>query len=120
MTHKGYRPTFSTFFSAETAACAQAQENGEGMASRIGVKAQDVRSSALWGRGGRTKAALIAFVVVALRVPAASVAGAASGTGGSALVPAALLAQATANPLQTFHVIVQGTKGNSSKTVASD
>ena len=90
------------------------------MARRIGVKAQDVRSSALWGRGGRTKAALIAFVVVALTVPAAGVAGAASGTGGSALVPAALLAQATANPLQTFHVIVQGTKGNSSKTVASD
>ena len=83
MTHKGYRPTFSTFFSAETAACAQAQENGEGMASRIGVRAQDVRSSALWGRGGRTKAALVAFVVVALAVPASGVAGRATKSSGA-------------------------------------
>jgi serine protease AprX len=88
------------------------------MASRFGVKSQEVRSSALWGRGGRTKAALIAFVVLALAVPASSTAG--SGKSSGALVPATLLAQATASPLQTFHVIVQGSKGNSSKTVASD
>jgi serine protease AprX len=87
------------------------------MTGRIGGKPQVVRSSALWGRGGRTKAALVALVVVALAVPALGVA---AGGDGSALVPDTLLAQATANPLQTFHVIVQGSKGNSTKTVASD
>jgi serine protease AprX len=87
------------------------------MTGRIGGKPQVVRSSALWGRGGRTKAALVALVVVALAVPALGVA---AGGDGSALVPDTLLAQAMANPLQTFHVIVQGSKGNSTKTVASD
>jgi hypothetical protein len=79
------------------------------------------RSNALWGRGGR-KAVLVLFALSAvISLPAAAVAG--GGKGGDqngAVVPANLIAQAQANPDQLFHVIVQGTKGNKSDTVAQD
>jgi serine protease AprX len=56
------------------------------------------------------------------KVVAAPVAPATSNGNGkvTALVPAGLIADAQANPDKIFHVIVQGTKGNSSSTVASD
>jgi len=87
------------------------------------------RANALWGRGGRgqrsrtvaTRLGLLA-AVTALAVPASGVAAtrAASGIKNGPVVPAYLIQAATANPLQVFHVIVQGTKGVKSSTVASD
>ncbi len=106
-----------------------------------GRSGNDARASALWGKGGRGYVALLAFAI-ALAVPVSGVAGgspkgapatvpsavpsipasapANSNGNNTALVPAGLLAQAQANPDQVFHVIVQGTKGNSSNTIASD
>jgi serine protease AprX len=59
-------------------------------------------------------------VVAACALPAAGIAAPVSNPTGGAVVPAALLAQAQANPTQTFHVIVQGTKGVNSSSVASE
>ncbi len=99
-----------------------------------GSNSEGVRANALWGRGGRHgrtrglpvagRIALLA-VVAALAVPAAGIAaGSTSGhiatNGGSAYVPAYLLAQAQAGPTTIFHVIVQGTAGQSSSAVGSD
>ena len=93
------------------------------------------RGNALWGRGGRVRGRLGGFtallaIVSALAVPAAGVAGSGgpalpgvttpASSHGSAFVPASLLAQAQANPSQVFHVIVQGTRGVRSSSVASD
>ena len=89
------------------------------------------RSNALWGRGGRSggrhRALLVSgrlgilAAVAALALPAAGVAAPPSPLRPSgAVVPAALLAQAQANPTQVFHVIVQGTSGVKSSSVASD
>lgn len=66
--------------------------------------------NASWGKGGRRVVLLCAFAL-ALVVPAAGVAGhtATKDSGKTPLVPASLLAQAQANPQQTFQVIVQGT-----------
>jgi serine protease AprX len=84
------------------------------------------RGNALWGRGGRIRnriGALTALLSLfgALAVPAAGIAGPNGPVSGStAFVPAALLAQAQANPNQLFHVIVQGRRGVRSNSVASD
>src|SRR5258708_31189658 len=101
---------------------------------KVGSNREGVRANGLWGRGGRHgrtrglpvagRIALLA-VVAALAVPAAGIAaGSTSGhietNGGSAYVPAYLLAQAQAGPTTIFHVIVQGTAGQSSSPVGSD
>jgi len=90
----------------------------------------DSRSNALWGRGGRSGTRHRAFPIIgrlsilaaaaALALPAAGIAAPKLPGDGGAVVPAALLAQAQANPTQVFHVIVQGTKGVKSDSVASD
>jgi serine protease AprX len=93
------------------------------------------RGNALWGRGGRIRGRLggitaLLALVTALAVPAAGVAGSGgpapqgvttpNSSHGSAFVPASLLAQAQADPARIFHVIVQGTRGVRSSSVASD
>lgn len=94
-----------------------------------GSKGDGVRANALWGRGGRNglrghalRRIVLLAAVAALAVPAAGVAAPPSlpGNSGSAVVPAALLAQAQANPTRIFHVIVQGTQGVKSNGVASE
>ena len=90
----------------------------------------DSRSNALWGRGGRSGTRHRAFPILgrlsilaaaaALALPAAGIAAPKLPGDGGAVVPAALLAQAQANPTQVFHVIVQGTKDVKSDSVASD
>ena len=70
-----------------------------------------LRSSALWGKGGRgKKLAFMATLVLALLAPATAAAG--------AYVPDSLLAAARAHPKRTFQVIVQGT-GSRTSSVAS-
>ncbi len=76
------------------------------------------RSSALWGKPGRGFAILA--LVAALAAPVAATAGQ---TGRSvqaarALVPASLMADAQAHPTKVFEVIVQGSRGTKSTTVA--
>ena len=88
------------------------------------------RGNALWGRGGRqgsrTRGPAVAgriallVAITALAVPAAGIAAPNPLKDTGAIVPAYLLAQAQANPNQVFHVIVQGTKGEKSSSVASD
>jgi serine protease AprX len=90
----------------------------------------DSRSNALWGRGGRSGTRHRAFPILgrlsilaaaaALALPAAGIAAPKLPGSGGAVVPAALLAQAQANPTQVFHVIVQGTRGVTSSSVASE
>jgi serine protease AprX len=76
------------------------------------------RANALWGRSGKRTMLLLSLAVV-LVVPVAG--SAASGPSSlSAVVPDGLIAQATANPLQQFDVIVQGTRDASSSTVGQD
>jgi serine protease AprX len=83
------------------------------------------RSSALWGKKGGRSIATLTATVVALMVPVA-VASAASDSRSAvrdenmALVPASLLAQAQANPDQSFDVIVQGEQGRSSSDIGDD
>jgi serine protease AprX len=79
----------------------------------------DHRSNALWGSGGGRSAVLllVAALAVVISLPAAAVAG---GNEKGAVVPSTLIAAAQANPDQTFHVIVQGTKGSKSDAVAQD
>jgi serine protease AprX len=74
----------------------------------------ETRSSALWGKGGRSLVAVL-VVALALVVPAAGTAGA---NETAAVVPADLLAAAKAHRGQKFNVIVQGEEGESSKKVA--
>ena len=75
---------------------------------------RDERSSALWGRGGRS-ATLLTIALACLLVPAAGFAG----RDIRAVVPADLLAEASASPNATFTVIVQGDKDRSSGDVAN-
>ncbi|HEY8630021.1 MAG TPA: S8 family serine peptidase [Gaiellaceae bacterium] len=77
------------------------------------------RSNALWGSGKRgwVTLALAAMLVVPV---AGSASSGNSGPKGDAFVPPSLLAQAAANPLQTFDVIVQGDMGSSSSDVSSE
>ncbi len=80
-----------------------------------------IRTSALWGSGGRGPRRVGAFVAVAATVLLClPVAAGAHGSrpGASAVVPNDLLAQAQANPDQTFDVIVQATHGAKSNDVA--
>ncbi len=102
-----------------------------------GNRGGEHRSSALWGRGGRGNdvrantlrsmrsrgGMALAALLVALTIPAAGIAASPGGGAGgkiTAVVPSSLVAQAQANPDQVFHVIVQGTQGNKSDTVAQD
>ena len=88
-----------------------------------GGKRREDRHSALWGRGGKARLAVVGLTI-ALVYPAAGVAGGPNGAGApgqsQALVPAGLLAAAQANPGQTFHVIVQGRRGSPSDAVGTD
>jgi serine protease AprX len=81
----------------------------------------DVRGNALWGRRGESRSnalwgsgkrgIVLTALAAMLIVPMAS--SAAPGVPGkSAIVPTSLLAQAAANPLQQFDVIVQGDSGS--------
>src|SRR2546428_6397901 len=98
----------------------------------------ETRASALWGRGGRGSdvrantlgtlrsrgTTALAALLVVLAIPTAAIAASAGGGGNSgdttAFLPPSLLAQAQANPDQIFHVIVQGTKGQSSDDVTNE
>ena len=84
---------------------------------------RDVRGNALWGRRGESRSnalwgsgkrgIVLTALAAMLVVPMAS--SAAPGVPGkSAVVPTSLLAQAAANPLQQFDVIVQGDKDSKS------
>src|SRR5947209_4608237 len=76
------------------------------------------RSSALWGRrGGRSS--VVAAAALALALPVAGVAGT-SGQKADALVAPSLLKGAQTSPDATFNVIVEGTKGSSSKGIGDD
>ena len=76
------------------------------------------RSSALWGKPGRGFAILA--LVAALAAPVAATAGqtARSVQAARALVPASLVADAEAHPTKVFDVIVQGSRGTKSSSVA--
>ena len=76
------------------------------------------RSSALWGKPGRGFAILA--LVAALAAPVAATAGESgrSVQAARALVPASLMADAEAHPTKVFYVIVQGSRGTKSSTVA--
>ena len=79
------------------------------------------RSNALWGSGkrGMIMLALAAMLVVPVAGSASSI-NSGPGNAKGALVPNSLLAQATANPLQMFDVVVQGDKGTASAGVADE
>jgi serine protease AprX len=91
---------------------------GERSSALWGRGGRETRSSALWGRGGRSTVALFALVVSVI-IPAAGIASSGSGDRG-AVVPAELLAAATANPDATFDVVVQGDKSHRSPDIAKD
>jgi serine protease AprX len=78
----------------------------------------ETRSSALWGKPGRGFAILA--LVAALAAPVAATAGqtARSVQAARALVPASLMADAEAHPTKVFNVIVQGSRGTKSSSVA--
>jgi serine protease AprX len=77
-----------------------------------------MRGNALWGRGGRRSAILVALC---LMLTSAVANGTAASEGpGSTFVPQSLLDAATARPDAVFKVIVQGGKGKSSSNVATD
>jgi serine protease AprX len=78
------------------------------------------RSSALWGKPGR-RLAILALVAV-LAAPVAATAGDRGRVVQKtrALVPAGLLTDAQSHPGKVFHVIVQGTRGKQSSTVARE
>ena len=77
------------------------------------------RSSALWGKPGR--GFLILALVAVLSAPVAATAGSGrSVQAARALVPASLMAEAQAHPNQVFSVIVQGSRGTKSSSVAGD
>ena len=79
------------------------------------------RSNALWGRGSKGTVLLAALVTVSIVSISAPTAGARTlDKPAGAQVPAGLIAAATANPQQTFNVIVQETHGNSSQAAGQD
>src|ERR687885_2990192 len=92
---------------------------GDARSSALWGRRGESRSSALWGRGGRGALTVLALALVFV-VPVVGSAASGPGKLGGAYVPASLLADATANPLKTFHVIVQGSKGNSTADVAKE
>jgi serine protease AprX len=77
-----------------------------------------IRANALWGCDSKRVSLLAAFVSALL--VAAAPPTAAGSPGFAAEVPAGLLAQAQANPDDTFAVVVQGTGRKNSDAVASD
>jgi serine protease AprX len=109
------------------------------MARRSGSTRGDVRSSALWGTGGREgRSGLSAVVgkrsrasvavlalVLTFALPASGMAGSSASNAYSSkgrdktAVPNSLLAQAAANPDATFKVIVQAERGRSSDDAAN-
>jgi serine protease AprX len=76
------------------------------------------RSNALWGRTGKRSLLLLSLAAMFV-VPVAGSASPGSGSP-SAVVPASLIAQATANPLQNFDVIVTGNKDRPASQIAGD
>ena len=86
-----------------------------------------IRSSALWGTGGkggeiRSRRLLVAVAaLLALAGPFASsaLAGSPNATNKSAFVPTALVKSATASPTKVFRVIVRGRPGESSASIAT-
>jgi serine protease AprX len=83
----------------------------------------EIRSSALWGKGGRgLVTAVIAATVLMTPVAATAGKGSSSSSANSvkAYLSSGLLRAAQANPNTTFDVIVQGTRGKSSSSVAAD
>jgi serine protease AprX len=98
------------------------------MRQEFGVS-NDVRASALWGRGGGSdkrsrmrlgKSAAVLSVIVLASVLAAGASAGSSGKTPVADVPASLLQAAQAKPNQMFKVIVQGRSTAGTSTVASD
>jgi serine protease AprX len=98
------------------------------MRQECGVS-NDVRASALWGRGGGSdkrsrmrlgKSAAVLSVIVLASVLAAGASAGSSGKTPVADVPASLLQAAQAKPNQMFKVIVQGRSTTGTSTVASD
>ena len=92
------------------------ESNGEVRSSALwGRGGREARASALWGRGGRSAVALLALVVSVI-VPAAGIAGEKQ----RAAVPADLMAQAQAGPDNMFNVIVQSDSDGSSASLADE
>jgi serine protease AprX len=80
-----------------------------------------VRASALWGRGGRgprRTGMVLAVAALVLCLPISAGARSLGNHGGSATVPASLLAAAKAQPQQMFDVIVQTADGATSVDAA--
>src|SRR5712691_11634506 len=77
------------------------------------------RSNALWGRSGKRTMVLLSLAAM-LVVPVAGSASPGLPGKATAVVPAGLIAQATANPDQQFDVIVQGDRASSSASVGQD
>jgi serine protease AprX len=87
----------------------------------------DVRASALWGRGGGSdkrsrlaKSGAVLSVVVFASVLAAGASAGTKAAPPTATVPASLLQAAQAGPNKMFKVIVQGRSATGSSAVASD
>ena len=78
------------------------------------------RSNALWGSGKRGMITLALAAMLVVPVAGSASSGKSDPGGNGALVPASLLANAAANPLQMFDVIVQGDKDSSSSAVADE
>ena len=92
-------------------------KTGEVRSSALwGRGGRETRSSALWGRGGRSALAMFA-ILVSVIVPAAGFAGSSDRT---AMVPNDLLAAAQANEDARFAVIVQGSASGSSAQLADE
>src|ERR671933_2589963 len=92
---------------------------GDTRSSALWGRRGESRSSALWGRGGRGALTVFALALVFV-VPMVGSAASGPGKDGSAYVPSSLLADAAANPMKTFNVIIQGQSGNSSADVAKE
>ena len=81
------------------------------MATQAGVRRREAKANALWGKGGRYAAALVA--VVALAVPLTASAGRGSAQSGlpSGYIAPSLLRTAKKAPEARVRVIVQSTQG---------
>ena len=94
---------------------------------REGTSRGTDRESVTWSgseEDGSRRKRFAVISVAALALVIAALAGTTTAKAGNgnpgAVVPSSLIAAAQANPDQIFHVIVQGSKGNSSSTVAQD
>jgi serine protease AprX len=100
---------------------------------RFGGHRQEVRGSALWGSGkrgsgsrgnalwgsGKRRTALLATLVLTLGVPL-SASARSEGSKAEAFITPSLLSSASARPLETFAVIVQGKAGNQAAHAVAD